>query len=473
MKKKSFHVLTLVTLLVVAAAAWAVHRRSAAKAAPEQHGEVLEGLGARLNEVTELQLVHGDETLTIRRDGTDWGVVERNGYHAKYDRVKETLLALADLEVLEPKTSRPERYAELGVGEPGPGSEATRVTVKAGADVVADLIVGERAGVGRSGVYVREPDAVQAFLCEGELEVGTDPSAWIEREILRVDGKEVAGVLVRHPDGEVVRVESSDPSGSKFRVANVPKGRKERYEGVANSIATALVGLSLDDVRPVAEVDFEADPIAIAEYRKKNGEKVVLHLARADEKTWVRITSEYVSAAGPAAGADAAAPEAPAEPSEVTEPTEPQAAATEGAASDDLAGDAAAAEQEEAATVAEELAARQRVAERNERLAPWAFAVPEYKATSIAKRLDELLAEPEALPPTPPPAEGEPGATSSDPGAPATDPASLPEDGGAAAPSDTPVGGGGGDPASEGTEAPDPAPAPESPPADDGSGRAR
>lgn len=387
MKKKSFNALTVVTLLVVVAAAYAVLQRSAAKAAQEEYGSLFVGLDKRLNDVAEVQVVQGDKTLTIRRDGAKWAVVERSGYPAKFDRVKETLMTLAELAVLEPKTTRPERYESLGVQDPGAGSESKRLSLKdSGGAVLADLIVGNSGG--QTGVFVRKPGEPQAFLCEGDIEASVDPSSWIEREILRVDSKDLAEVRVQHHDGEEIRLEALDPSASKFGLVNAPLGRSERYEGVANSIATALQSLSLDDVRPVAEIDFTTDPIATAEYRRKDGEKLVLHLARQEEKTWVRLTSEYVSPPSPAP-AEPAAPTAEGEASaaepEAPEPAEPA-----------LESDA----------VALELAARQRVAEHNERLAPWAFAVPAYKASSIAKRMEELLTPLE--PPAPPADAGAP-----------------------------------------------------------------
>ena len=284
--------------------------------------------------------------MTIRREGGAWGVAERGGYPVEVERVKETILALAELEIEERKTTRPENYAKLGVQDPAPapaapvedaadaadaedeahdhaaeaGEEApelpTTVVLKdANGQTMAALIVGEPLYRGRSpGVYVREVGQPQAYLCAGRVEVEATPSSWIEREILRVDSKDLTRVHVRRADGEELVVEKHDPTSTQFEVRGVPDGRELRYQGAANGVATVLSSLSLDDVMPLDEVDFSAEPLATTEFHRADGEVLVIETAKVGDKTWARIHSRYEPPPPPpeTLGPDAP-PEAPAQ----------------------------------------------------------------------------------------------------------------------------------------------------------------
>ncbi|MGH8591841.1 MAG: hypothetical protein ACREXX_21755, partial [Gammaproteobacteria bacterium] len=56
-----------------------------------------------------------DHKTTVRKDGERWVIEDRGGYPALFDKVKATVVAVADLEVLEPKTTNKELYPRLGV----------------------------------------------------------------------------------------------------------------------------------------------------------------------------------------------------------------------------------------------------------------------------------------------------------------------------------------------------------------------
>ena len=80
------------------------------------------------------------ESLTVKLADGSWNVVERSGYPAKFDKVKQAIVTAAELEIEEPKTKKPERWAQLGVEDPAAqDAESTRLVLsdKSGA-VVAD-----------------------------------------------------------------------------------------------------------------------------------------------------------------------------------------------------------------------------------------------------------------------------------------------------------------------------------------------
>ena len=92
---------------------------------------VIPELKPALNEVTELRFAKADGThATLRKQGADWIVVERN-FAADAGRVRKLLLDASALKIVEEKTSDPKRYAELSVEDVAAASPEAAVAAEA------------------------------------------------------------------------------------------------------------------------------------------------------------------------------------------------------------------------------------------------------------------------------------------------------------------------------------------------------
>ena len=378
MKQKSLTVLFVAAALVVAAAGFAVNARRTSNAAPDDRGAFVPGLaGDRVNDVAKIRVEKGEDTTTIARDGSSWVVSDRGNYPARFEGVKEAIVAMSRLEITEAKTKNPDLYHKLGVEDPGPDTEATRVVFEdASGSVLADVIVGDTRYVSRDQfVYVRNQGEAQAFQCEGRMPtLNADAKSWLERDIVKLDTQELRDVRLVHPDGEEIQLERMAPDSTQFVVANLPEGREEKFTGVGNSIASNLASLQMDDVRPVSEVDFEAEPVSTVEYVKKNGQVIVVQAARFEDTDWVRLSSIYRE---PPPAPTMEGPELPEGAEGEDDGAAPMFPPEEPA-------------EEEAPDPAE---VRQEIENFNARVTAWAYALPSYKFGNLNKRMDDLMKE--------------------------------------------------------------------------------
>lgn len=395
MRKNGLLILTGLTFAVVAAASVAVTLRKPADSNAGAEALLFSDLPA--NDVTRLQVVDAEGSLTIDKQDDAWTLVERGGYPVAIDKVKQAVLGLSRLVIEEPKTSLPENFAKLGVAEPGTAdSTSTKVVLEgAGGTVIAAAILGEtKFRRGSQALYVRLDGENQVYLCEGQLQIDASPTSWIDRDLLRLEGDRVASVLVAHPDGEEVLIGRDPANEDQFRLENVPPGREEKFPGVGNSLGTALNYLGLEDVAPVAEVDFEAEPLAQATFRCKDGLVIQAETARFEEATWLRLAASYEEPPEPIGPAP---DEAPAEtPDETGGDAEDEqvpiveAEAVTSAAEDESDAPDPAAVQAEAGAF-------------NAAWSSWAYEIQEHKGEILARHLEALLLELPAEEPAPVP----------------------------------------------------------------------
>lgn len=171
-------------------------------AAPPQN--LIAGLQPKLAEATRLDVVHGlglsgtKRLSFIRRDG-QWLVTARQNYPAHQELVTETLLALADLQVLEARTAQPDWHRALGLVAPDALGKGVLFTVY-GADAtpMAELILGREEqsesqavqqtrtfGPELRNFYVRRLDQAQSWLARGRLPRNPEVKAWLSPDLPR------------------------------------------------------------------------------------------------------------------------------------------------------------------------------------------------------------------------------------------------------------------------------------------------
>lgn len=401
--------LALVTAVVVAALLVALWTRD--DGTPAERGQALTaGLAEALNEATVLRLAGADGTLTLERADGEWSVAEWGGYPARFEPVKEVLVGLSGLEVVEAMTARPDRHGRLGLAEPGAAEGAgTRLTVEA-ADgrVLADVIVGSPRAGQLEQLYARRAGEDQTWLVAGRLDPPDGAGDLVDRELLRLPATAMRAVTVEPVEGPTVRAERD---GDAWILAEVPEGREPAPGTTLTSLAGALAYLDLEAVVPEADLPAEL-AWSTTTWRREDGLEVQARVARTDDQAFLRLAARQTDpllppAPGddPVAGADllaGAAAEADLETTVVEDDPTPDDSTTDASATDDAATDDAAAAAAERARAEEQAraAAAATVAELA-RLEGWTFRISTWKADALTTSLEDLLAplpEPEPEP---------------------------------------------------------------------------
>lgn len=346
-------------------------------------GKLLPDFAAVANEAREIRIVGPDDPdgVTLRRDDERWVVVERDGYAADLGKLRQLVIALAEASIVEEKTSNPEYYERLGLVAPGDDGSGLLVTVS-GDDFTSNVILGETAqGDYR---YARNPEQPASYLIDRNPEAPASPGDWLDPVIVDVAASDVRLVTVEHADGERVELakpddnpddnpddkegedgEDVEPAAAprNFIAVNLPEGRELTYPAVGDSIAGALAGLELDDVRPATD----GEPSGHATFVTGAGLAVD-----------VQVIEETVAAEpdDEEPGDDETSDADDEDASEAAEETETwlRFSASAGAGSD-----------AEAAAAAETV---------NERVSGWEYRVPDYKVQLLTKRWDDLLKAP-------------------------------------------------------------------------------
>lgn len=294
MQKRSFLLLVAATIILVAAAAYALVTGERAVTAAPQAQRVFPDLAAHLGDLAWMRISRGQAKTDFNLIAGRWTVVEKGNYPAAPGKVRRLLLGLAELTLVEPKTARPELFARLGLDDPTNGKSTLVGLQDRTGKTVAQLIVGkvrpDRLGGGNDAVYVRKPREDRTWLARGSLDLPQAMVDWLDRRIVDIPAARVAAVALTAPDGGILGLRRDQASG-KFVVADLPEGAKIKDQAALAAPAAALAGLAFDDVKPATELRPPPDGVATAEFTTSDGLAVTLRLFTSGKADWIAISA--------------------------------------------------------------------------------------------------------------------------------------------------------------------------------------
>lgn len=347
--------------------------------APPMGQPVFPELKAAINDVTELSVATQSSTITLHREEDTWRVKEKYDYPADLGTVRETLIGLAELKTLEPKTRKPELYEKLGLQDvETKGSLSTGITLKdaTGHTLAAAIIGNDRPAKGKSGykeIFIRKAGDPQTWLVEGRLTVEKNPGEWLNKELVQIETKRVGRLTVTHPDETRLVVEKAKPADLDYQVVDLPEGLEIQSQFTVNNIVSTVTSLSLDDVKPRSEVPFDGQPVVTAVFETFDGLQGTVQLLPKDEKNYVTISAAFNAdlirkpepekESAPQAGEQ---PEAETQDKEETiKPEQPQ--------------------------IKPEAEVKAEIETLNKKVQDWVYIIPKFRADTLLKKPQDLL----------------------------------------------------------------------------------
>ena len=259
-------VLAAVTALMAIAAVSAQHERWQNTIRTVSSEPAFPGFAAHLSDAARIRIDRATNdprgSFSFQRDGDLWVIVDNGGYPARQSVIREMLIGMSDLELVETKTKSAKRYAKLDLENiDKSSSKATRVVVEdAHGGTLADALFGKRVpslSGGTPSIYLRHPGDPQSWLAKGEVEIRGGRLEWLRSQILSIARERVARVELTQPDAPVL-VLYWDNALKRFDIEDMAINRqvKSRYEMLQTGIVVER--LTLDDVKPAG--DLTPDP---------------------------------------------------------------------------------------------------------------------------------------------------------------------------------------------------------------------
>jgi hypothetical protein len=406
MSPKAFMVLAAITVIATVGAVLAVLSQPTVTTLRFVDEPAFPALRENPDAVAKVTLTTPEGTITlVRETGDRWSALERYGYPVDRKQVRDLVVALADMRLIERKTAQPERYDRLQVEAPDADNAQSQLVRLESAEgtVLAEAIIGKQryrlTGTEPSGTYLRRPDEAQSWLASGGVQIEPAVARWLDAEIVDLDPQAIRRIAIERA-GEPGYVAAREKPDDDLRLVDLADDEALKEDADLGQLAGALSSLQFEDVKPRDQLNWPAEQHT-ARIVTFDGAELTARLAQIGEEYWATFDARAVAPARAAASAAAQA----------------QPDATGGGERGAL--DAAAAEQESAGSVTndqtaegeqdqsgqagglEEVSldepAEQEAAapidpdQLNQRLRKWAYRIPEYLFDRLSTARSELV----------------------------------------------------------------------------------
>lgn len=284
MSNKNLGILAVVAAIMVL---WAVvQSRLSNRSSVELSGPSYLVQGLNPAEIGSIVVGHGDDAVTIQRQGQQFVVTNEANYPADPKRINDLITKCLDIKTLESYTSNPKNHEDLEVTE----EKARNVVkfLKADGAVLTGVVIGKSLEGGQNS-YVRLASQDTVYLAENAPYIRTTPIEYVNQEISSVERSDVNSVTVRTPDGAYTLRANGLADG--VAMANLPDGKKLKASD-AKSVLGALDSLRFDDVNtPDSAGDLNFDYRYVC--RLKDSTEYRLQIARKDGKAYVTCEAEF------------------------------------------------------------------------------------------------------------------------------------------------------------------------------------
>jgi hypothetical protein len=282
-------------LVLVLLAFLALRRESSEGAHAYQPTEFLPRLALHLREVARIHIVSRsggafDVDFTPEKG---WTLPGHDNYPASFDEVHRTLVGLAALETLAPKTDRADWLHYIGLDSP-PKGDGTAITLYDDkGQVMAAIVTGKSEDIGdpsgATGLFVRKANQTQSYLASAPYVPHADPADWLDKDVLDIESSRIAEVDVDPANAPSYEVRRALPSDADFSLTPLPKGRSLASSAAPDTVADAATGFSFDDVTRARNFDFSSASRLVT--KTFDGLMIIMDTVQQDGAYWTRISA--------------------------------------------------------------------------------------------------------------------------------------------------------------------------------------
>jgi hypothetical protein len=245
-------------IILAALALWSQAREMAPHYKPHTY---FPRLPSQVRQISHLHIQSNKGTIDIVfKPEKGWVVASQGDYPASFDQLRQTVVGMAELQTIEPKTARPDWFHYVDLDSPPKGKGVLISLMNEQGTALASMIAGKSVDIGdpsgAMGLFVRVPASNQSWLVRSVFEPKSDPTDWLDKNVIDVDRSRIQETDVDPASGTSYEVRRDKVTDEQFALVNPPKGREVSYPGAADGVAAAITGFTFDAVRPAREFDF-------------------------------------------------------------------------------------------------------------------------------------------------------------------------------------------------------------------------
>ena len=291
MNRISFFILFFITLLFVITSVFLITNESSDKYKMDSRKLAFPKLSKNINNVKKIEIVFKNENFSIEYKNKNWVVLEKESYTVPRKKVRDFLVELSSLKLIEKKTSKFNRYKRLHLDSPNNESSESRKIklISNDGEILAHALIGKRKYFlyvdGRGGTYIRKINEKQSWLSEGEVNFSGIDTDWLDKLIFDFDPNDVMQYKIIYPDLSELTAYRNRP-GQKFKLNNFKNEIEFRTDNELERLSFVIDKFEFADIEKFPFNNLITNSVSkhIASYTFFDGLKITFEVFTMEKK---------------------------------------------------------------------------------------------------------------------------------------------------------------------------------------------
>jgi hypothetical protein len=302
MKFRSFVFLILISLVLLSGATISIIEKSQFSLDDNKPTIAFPLLHAEPSATTKVIFVTSAGRFVFQRNTSSiWVSKNKYDYPVSPKLIGRITTQLADMKLIEKKTSLVERFKKIGLEPPDmPDSNSAQIKLETSngrtlAETILGIQINRKTGEANKGTFIRGVQGGQSWLASGSVDLPYNSIDWLDKRIVNLE-----------PD-DIQKVELIESNGSKYIIARqrvkgnffllTPVGPKFVKKKIEQSLTSSMFKLTFDDVIATKGLEQARNKIKIV-ISTFSGIKINVTLTQKDNLAFIKLTADFLPGSG-------------------------------------------------------------------------------------------------------------------------------------------------------------------------------
>lgn len=241
--------------------------------------------GVDPDNIAGIQVVSGDNTVTLKRKKGQFVVDEKSGYPALAGKINGLVSDVMDIKTVELCTDNASNHADLSVTEDK--AETVVKFFNPDGTELTGVIIGKEKEQGQ-GTFVRLISDDRVYLTLDRQYLPADPISYVDQNLIAVERENIDSVKVADKQNGTYTLSKNE--NGKIVLEDMPEDTKLK-DAEASKVFNMLSSLRFEDVVKEGAKDLSFDKKYVC--NMKDSTRYTLDIAQADDKTYVKVSAAY------------------------------------------------------------------------------------------------------------------------------------------------------------------------------------
>jgi hypothetical protein len=302
MKFRSFVFLILISLVLLSGATISIIEKSQFSLDDNKPTIAFPLLHAEPSATTKVIFVTSAGRFVFQRNTSSiWVSKNKYDYPVSPKLIGRITTQLADMKLIEKKTSLVERFKKIGLEPPDmPDSNSAQIKLETSSGrILAETILGiqinHKTGESNKGTFIREVQGVQSWLASGSVDLPYNSIDWLDKRIINLEPDDIQKVELIASNGDKYIIARQGVKSKFFLLT--PVGPIVVKKKIEQSLTSSMSKLTFDDVIPTKGLGQIKNEIKVV-ISTFSGIKIDATLAQKDNLAFIKLKADVLPDSG-------------------------------------------------------------------------------------------------------------------------------------------------------------------------------